>query len=119
MTRAIRPVVFGLAGILSGCMPPGGSVSGTVQDEAGELIPTAAILVDFGDGTAFDSTAQEGRYWAAWSHGSWRGATVRASAAGYQPAEVSIGWGRGQCNFRLARENAHPNSSKGLCDKSE
>jgi hypothetical protein len=100
-------------------MAPGGSISGTVSTDAGQPIEAARVVVDFQDGTSFDLNVEEGRYASAWSHGSWRGSVVKASAPGRQGAQASIGWDQWVCHFQLAPEDAPPASSRAHCVKGD
>jgi hypothetical protein len=119
MTRLVRVAATTLvATMTASCMAPGGILRGKVVTESGIPITNARVDVDFRDGTSFDITPQEsGEYFTYWSHGSWRGATVRASAPGRQAAEAGIGWDSWVCDFSLAPEDVSPGLSKASCTK--
>jgi hypothetical protein len=121
MKRSVCRCVAVLASVLTAsCMAPGGVLSGRVVTESGDPIRNARVNVDFRDGMSFDITPQDsGEYFTLWSHGSWEGAIVRGSAAGWQPAEAEIGWDSWACDFHLAPEYASPGSSKATCRKVE
>ena len=116
-------VAFGLllvagAACAVGCMPPG-SLSVKIATETGQPLGAAHVVLDFGDGATFEQTVQDGQYWTAWSHGSWRGAVVKASAPGRQEAQATIGWDSWNCDFQLAPEGAPPGSSRAQCTKGD
>lgn len=104
---------------MSACMAPGGGVSGRVLTESGQPLP-ATVEVDFGQGAVIDLRTEEaGQFWTVWSHGSWAGPRVRASAPDRQPAETRIGWDSWKCEFRLARSQASPGASTVTCEEAD
>ena len=116
MTQTRRLVLVGVALFASTCMPPGGGVSGNVLTDSGSPVSGARVEVDFGGGAAADTRTEEtGHFWTVWSHGSWSGIVVRASAAGHQTAEATAEWDSSVCEFRLASANAVPRTSRATC----
>lgn len=102
------------------CMAPGGGVQGHVLADTGDAISGAQVEVDFGDGASFDmKSGGTGEFMTVWSHGSWTGPLVRASAPGRQTAEAAIGWDGWTCQFSLAPVDAQPGSSKAQCSKNK
>src|SRR5689334_1910706 len=97
------------------CMP-GGGVSGQVMTDTGVPASHARVDIDFRDGTSFNTLPDEsGRYMTAWSHGSWKGVLIRASAPGRQSVQAVLGWDGWTCDFSLAPEGAPPATSKVTC----
>src|SRR5438552_10776726 len=88
-------ICVAVAGLLTGCTPPGGSVSGQVRDLAGKPINGAAVVLHFGRGQQSSlPTDDRGTFVSAWSHGSWfESVTAVASAPGYEPRHSRIGSG--------------------------
>lgn len=106
------------AAAIQACYSPGGAVHGHISAESGRPIAGAIVIVAFRDGTAVEVTPDpSGQFLAAWSHGSWKGAIVRASAPGKQATESPIGWDSWACDFTLADEKAPPQSSKAVCTR--
>ncbi len=94
------------------CMAPGGAVSGLVVGEDGMPVADAGVEVDFLDGGVAHLKADHvGYFFTMWSHGSWRGAVVRASGPGRKPVSSTIGWEVWTCTFRLVPNTAEGASS--------
>jgi hypothetical protein len=117
VTRRRRSVSIIMAVLVTSCMPPGGGVSGYVLTDAGAPISGARIQVDLGGGGGPDMVTDSGHFMTVWSHGSWNGVVVRASAAGRQTAEATAKWESSTCVFHLASANAAPGTSKATCQE--
>jgi hypothetical protein len=101
----LRPVsVFLLFSLFLGAQTPKGSISGTITDESGALVPGAKVLVQTSDGREqFANSGADGKYVLT---GLAAGAySVEATVVGFRqtkPALVSVGAGAAALNITLA-----------------